>query len=182
MFCYIFFHGRRGRRKRQTFAPPPVHPGTKNLYPEGTKIHRSYDITRQIFRKDNIKWLEEENYIISGDYIRHSEDGQKEVFVNTLMSFVGKTIFMYNVYEYSGLKDGSAWPSPVEIYIDSKCIRAITAYRSGNSSYMRMKLSDPKLPEEMLFEFNGPDAHQMAEEARRRILNEKETVSTVSMR
>lgn len=100
------------------------------------------------------------------------------MFVNTLMGFVGKTIFMYIVYEYSGLKDGSAWPSPVEIYIDSKSIRAITVYQSGNSSYMRMKLSDPELPEEMLFEFNGPEAHQMAEEARRRIFTERDRPSS----
>lgn len=175
MFCYIFFHGRRGRRKRKYYNPSPAPQEEKRLYPEGTKIHRSYDITRQLFREQNKKWLEEDNYIMSGDYIRTSEDGLKEVFVNTLMHFVGKTIFMYIVYEYYGLKDGSACPSSVEIYIDSKCIRAITVYRSGNASYMRMKLNDPELPEEMLFEFNGPDAHQMAEEARRRILNERES-------
>ena len=176
MIYYVFFHGRRIRKRRKKYSylfSSNSSSETSSLYPAGTKIHRNYNVTRREFRKDNKKWLDRYDYFMTGDYIT-SKDGNKEVFINTVMHFIGKTLFVDMVYDYAGFKDGSALPENIDIMIDAQTIRSITVYKSGNSVYMRLKIDDPELPEEMLFEFNGPDAASRAEEARRRILAERD--------
>ena len=171
---YMYFKCRKNRpRKKWQNNSVASQPDQSAMYPAGTNIHRNYNITRREFRKDNKIWLDKHDYFMTGDYITF-KDGNKEVFINTVMHVIGKTLFVDMVYDYAGFSDGSASPESIEIYIDSMSIRAITVYRSGKASYMRLKLDDPELPKEMLFEFNGPEGASRAEEARRRILAERD--------
>lgn len=136
-------------------------------------VHRNYNKTRPEFRIEAKEYMAEKGYFPSGNYFC-SNNGTKEVYVNTVMEFIGYTIFLGMVYDYASLSDGSTFPDPLDLTIDTADIETLVVYKSGNGYYMKFSMRGSETPKELLFEFTGPSAMQYAENAKKLIFNKIE--------
>lgn len=176
IYC-VFFQGRKKRRRRRpanTFSPPVEK---NSPYPPDYKIHRDTSYVRPFLRAQMKGYYDKEDFLKTGDWIVDTPAG-KEVFVNSLMQFTGNTVFMYYATNYEGLKNGSVYPSMLDIDTNFgvKNVRSIRIFtiRGGKGLKMSLTKEYPEEPEEMYFEFRGPDAEAMAENVRTKLYAKRE--------
>lgn len=178
MFLFFYFWvikpGKKGRKRRRTAASSPSLSPEETRYPAGTKIHRNYDVCREIFREENKKWIEEEGYFLTGDFIRTNR-GYTEVYINSVIKFVGSCGFLSMTSNYEGLKDGSSITHPIDVYVNAGAITSSEIFTAGGVVCLKLKIDDPLFPDdiefppEMLFMFYDPEARKMAEDAADRL-------------
>lgn len=174
IYC-VFFQGRKKRRRRRpanAFSPPVEK---NSPYPPDYKIHRDTSYVRPFLRAQMKGYYDKEDFLKTGDWIVDTPAG-KEVYINSLIEFISTCGFMHYATNYEGLEDGSVYPSVLDTIFQAENVRSIRIFtiRGGKGMKMSLTKEDPEDPEEMYFEFRGPDADSMAENARTKIYAKRE--------
>ena len=181
IYC-IFFQGRKKRRRRRPSGAFSPTVEKSSPYPPDYKVHRDTSYVRHFMREDNKADLRKRKFLKTGDWIIDTPNG-KEVYINSLIEFIGTCGFMHYATNYEGMENGSVYPSVLETVFYAENVRSIAIFPIRGGKELRMSLTkEEDHPEEMYFEFRGPDADKMAENVRTTIYAKREEAQNIIRR